>query len=177
MIGYANCLLDNPIGACGGSFTGQNGSATNAASPLRAEQERVKNAIDKINSGGSFVQPAPCSVVTTAETDQHDRGEENEKTVARSSTPMPTAFEMSQNYPNPFNPTTVISFQLPVSGYAAMKVYNVLGQEVATLVDGIQDAGYKSAGFNASHLASGVYFYRLTASSGFSSIKSMLLVK
>jgi hypothetical protein len=84
---------------------------------------------------------------------------------------------LAQNYPNPFNPSTVIEFVVPMSGHATMKVYNVLGQEVATLFDGNAEAGrINSARFDASNLPSGLYFYTLK-SSGTSETKRMLLTK
>jgi hypothetical protein len=85
-------------------------------------------------------------------------------------------YALSQNYPNPFNPSTTISFNLPQSGNVTLTVYNVLGQQVATLVNGALNAGTHSVAFNASRLASGVYIYELRAGS-FVQQKRMMLVK
>jgi hypothetical protein len=86
-------------------------------------------------------------------------------------------FVLAQNYPNPFNPSTVIEFVVPMSGHATMKVYNVLGQEVATLFNGNAEVGkINIARFDASNLPSGLYFYTLK-SAGTSETKRMLLMK
>jgi hypothetical protein len=89
----------------------------------------------------------------------------------------PDKFILGQNYPNPFNPSTVIEFVVPKSGFATMKVYNVLGQEVATLFEGNAEAGrVNTARFSASNLPSGLYFYTLR-SAGQSDTRRMLLTK
>ncbi len=88
----------------------------------------------------------------------------------------PGDFMMSQNYPNPFNPVTQIKYTLPENVRVTLKVYDVLGQVVSTLVDADQAAGYKSVEFNPGRLPSGIYYYRLTAGS-FTDIKKMLLLK
>ncbi len=88
----------------------------------------------------------------------------------------PDQFSLGQNYPNPFNPVTNINFSLPVSGFVSLKVFDVLGREVATLVDKQINAGSYTVNFDASKLSSGVYFYRLT-SGEFSDIKKLMLVK
>ncbi|MEW6061379.1 MAG: T9SS type A sorting domain-containing protein [Bacteroidota bacterium] len=88
----------------------------------------------------------------------------------------PSNYTLAQNYPNPFNPSTVINFSLPVSGFVTVKVYDVVGREIATLVNGFQQAGSYAVDFDATGLAGGVYLYRLTAGS-FSQVKKMMLVK
>ncbi len=95
---------------------------------------------------------------------------------------LPKVFALEQNYPNPFNPTTVIAYQLPTASNVSLKVYDVLGKEVMTLVSGRQDAGSYNYTLNASNLSSGVYFYRLQAgttngASSFVQTKKMMLVK
>jgi len=89
---------------------------------------------------------------------------------------LPRTYALAQNYPNPFNPSTLIRYQLPTNSRVTLKIYDVLGQEVRSVVDEVQDAGYKVVRFDASDLPSGVYFYRLQAGK-FSDIKKMLMLK
>ena len=86
------------------------------------------------------------------------------------------AYSLGQNYPNPFNPTTVISYSIEKSGLVQLKVYDILGNEVAELVNKKQEAGNYTLHFNASNLPSGIYFYTLT-SGRFAETKKLLLLK
>jgi hypothetical protein len=101
---------------------------------------------------------------------------------------MPTVYALNQNYPNPFNPTTTLGVDLPENAIVTLKVYNMLGQEVATLLNNESfEAGRQEVDFDASALTSGVYFYRVTAQAvnddgqttgkTFTQTKKMMLVK
>lgn len=89
---------------------------------------------------------------------------------------LPTVFNLSQNYPNPFNPSTAIKFDLPETSIVSIKVFDMLGREVATLIDDRIQAGYHQLTFDASALASGMYIYRIVAGD-YISTKKMLLIK
>jgi hypothetical protein len=89
---------------------------------------------------------------------------------------VPQEYSLQQNYPNPFNPSTTIEYSIPIDGNVTLKIYNVLGEAVYTLVNGYKQAGNYIVDFNAGRLSSGIYYYRLSADS-YSSVKKMILLK
>ncbi len=89
---------------------------------------------------------------------------------------IPNYYSLAQNYPNPFNPATKITYTLPKSGNVELRVYDLIGREVAVLVNELKQPGIHTVDFNASRLASGIYFYRIK-SGDFSDVKKMILVK
>ncbi len=86
------------------------------------------------------------------------------------------SFRLEQNYPNPFNPSTEIKYIIPESGFVTLKVYDVIGREIKTLIDDYQSQGVHAVKFNADNLSSGIYFYRINYGN-FSQVKKMLLLK
>lgn len=88
----------------------------------------------------------------------------------------PVEFSLNQNYPNPFNPSTIIIWNVPFDSYQTLKIYDVLGNEVASLVNEYRTAGSYSINFNASNLSSGVYYYKLSAGN-FTETKKMILIR
>lgn len=91
-------------------------------------------------------------------------------------TGVPKKFEVYQNYPNPFNPTTTISFALPEESHVSLKIFNIYGEEIATLINRILPAGYHSVNFNANNLSGGVYLYQIETEK-VTLIKKMILLK
>lgn len=88
----------------------------------------------------------------------------------------PRSFVLNQNYPNPFNPETIINYSIPITTNVKLKVFDVLGNQITTLVNAEQKAGNYKVKFNASNLASGIYFYQIEANN-FISVKKMILIK
>ena len=89
---------------------------------------------------------------------------------------IPTEYDLLQNYPNPFNPTTQLKFDIPKHGFVSLKVYDVLGKEVANLVNEVKAAGSYTVEFNGASLSSGIYYYRIESGS-FVNVKKMVLIK
>ncbi len=87
-----------------------------------------------------------------------------------------SGFKLYQNYPNPFNPVTIIKYELPKLNYVVIKIYDILGKEISTLVNEVQDVGYKEVAFDANRLSSGVYYYKLQTED-FVSVKKMILIR
>jgi hypothetical protein len=150
-------------------------AGTNTAYTIAADSIEVADGVFEIHLtavtgetmlSGILIEPAGVTSAGTSESD------------------LPLVFELSQNYPNPFNPSTTIGYQLPAAGPVMLKVYDLLGREVATVVDEVQepgkhavtfDAGAGSGG-NGNSLASGVYFFRLRAGE-YTRTRTMLLVR
>jgi hypothetical protein len=89
---------------------------------------------------------------------------------------IPDRFYLEQNYPNPFNPSTVINYSLSENSNVTLKVFDITGKEIATIVNGFQNAGHHSVTFDAVNLSSGIYFYKLTGN-GFTDVKSMMVLR
>jgi hypothetical protein len=98
------------------------------------------------------------------------------QTSSESNDNLPRIYNVEQNYPNPFNPATTIKYSIPNAGLVTLKVFNVIGEEVATLVNEIKQAGNYDVRFIATNLSSGVYFYKLQ-SGNFSQVKKMIITK
>ncbi|MCZ7616307.1 MAG: T9SS type A sorting domain-containing protein [Ignavibacteriaceae bacterium] len=100
----------------------------------------------------------------------------NYQQVSFNGADIPVTYALEQNYPNPFNPVTTINYQIPKSGMVTLKVYDIIGAEVATLVNEEKTVGRYEVNFDASKLASGVYIYQLQVND-FINMKKMILLK
>jgi choice-of-anchor A domain-containing protein/uncharacterized repeat protein (TIGR01451 family) len=134
------------------------------------------NALGMKGLGVSAVYADPSSGLVLASSNNGGIYSISSLTAVNNDTRIPSSYSLEQNYPNPFNPSTVISYTIPKAGHVTLKVYDMLGKEVATLVNGTKQAGIHQAVFNASGFSSGTYMYRIVSGS-FSLTKKMLLLK
>jgi hypothetical protein len=194
-VAVANIGSD-PGGIVTSTFYGYSGTyvPTDTIQPGLGYWVKTNQAGSLILSSSPAANPAAAIIIrNTGELPPPPPGSEN----PASGSAVPRVFALEQNYPNPFNPLTVIRYALPVDGWVRLTVFDVLGEKITTLVDGIQDAGFKSISWDASSAGSGissrggytsgVYFYRLTVrqteqSPGgevetFTDVKKMLLIK
>ena len=141
---------------------------SSAASDVYKRQILIKEGTDNINS--------ITELKNYAAQIQHWYDNDFVTDVNENNILLPTEFSLSQNYPNPFNPTTSIQYAISSRQLVQLKVYDILGSEVATLVNQEQSVGNYKVDFNASHLSSGVYFYQIKAGE-FVQSKKMILIK
>jgi len=177
-----NMISSNPGGIITSDFYEyQSGySTTNTIQPGKGHWVKVNQSGELIFS--TIIQSAKNRINIVSSNELPPPPPESDGNGYSNNSIIPSEFALEQNYPNPFNPLTVIRYQLPVGRFGetsynvTLKVYNMLGEEVATLVNEFQEAGFKSVAFDASHLSSGVYTYRLVASE-FNLSKTMILMK
>lgn len=156
---------------------------TDSIQPGKGYWVKVNRRDSLILSAGpsTLAKASAASRIRVVPTDELPPAPPDEETSAQNA--LPKEYALEQNYPNPFNPTTTLKYQLPVDSRVKLNIYNLLGQVVQTLLDGMESAGYKSVEWKANSLASGIYFYRLEATSvsnpakGFTQVKKMLLLK
>ena len=129
---------------------------------------RVRIVVEE-NIGGSYA-------MANISAEENVLPKQNQNVISYSGSEVVSEYALEQNYPNPFNPTTTIKYQIPSSGNVTIKVYDILGNEVAKLVDGYMETGKYEVEFDASSLASGVYIYRLSVND-FVNVKKMVMLK
>ena len=169
-----------PSGIEASAFFGYNGAYFQADTLQPGRGYWIKLTVPGrlILSASTIAEPSSrLKIVATSELPPAPPGEQT------STAELPGSFALEQAYPNPFNPTTVIKYELPVASSVTITAFNVLGQQLKTLVDESEEAGYKSVTWYATGLSSGVYFYELKAvslsnsSDSFVRVRKVLLIK
>ena len=158
---------------------------TNTAYPQHQVSAGIFSSGGMTHQSSNYIVSGTAGEVVTGKTSgsayQHNSGfwyvySQSTITDVHDEETIPASFKIEQNYPNPFNPSTIIRFSVPENSNVTLKVYDILGNELTTLLNEDKDAGWYDVHFDASALASGVYIYRISAGS-FISTKKMLLLK
>jgi hypothetical protein len=164
-----------------GTWNSANGSIILKGNTTPAAYQYAIRTIQYQNT--AFSPTAPDRTISYTVNDGYDNSNIQSRTIGFTITGVeglasriPVNYELYQNYPNPFNPSTIIRFALPQESNVKIIVFNILGEEVVRLVEGVQSAGYHQIVFDASKLSSGFYMYRII-SDGFLQTKKMLLLK
>lgn len=156
-------------------------SFSGSTAPLRSIQKGSRSDVSLSFDVGYPADPKDAGIDTLAFT-LKDRGGEVWTRTMVFGLARPVSFALQQNFPNPFNPSTTIRYQLPLDSRVSLKVYDLLGREVEVLADGEEVAGYHEVRFDAGRMASGLYFYRMTAEQNggaghFQQVRKLLLMK
>jgi photosystem II stability/assembly factor-like uncharacterized protein len=167
-------IVSSPSGMTTSPFYSFSGEyfASNNIYPGRAYWVKVDEPGQLILNAS--VKAAPKTAIKIRPTGEMPPLPPTEKGVVKKL--VPKQFALAQNYPNPFNPVTTIRYDLPKESFVHLSIFNILGQEMRTVVNETEQAGYKSVSFDGSDLASGMYFYRITAGS-FMDVKKLILLK
>jgi PKD repeat protein len=179
----ASSIISDPPGLVTSRFFGYNDGYTiyDTLWPSKGYWIKSENIGTLILSSNFSAEVIAKSGIRITPTDELPPPAPDGSTALRPT--IPKEYGLDQAYPNPFNPTTTIRYQLPVDSRVSLKVYNVLGEMVTVLADGTQPAGYDAVEWNASSVASGIYYYRLEATSvsdpgkTFTQVKKMILMK
>jgi len=194
---YTVTITGGPLAAAGTNIAASSGSLTPGTGLRLASSELTHQEPHAVAAGKvvfTFTYTAPATEGTTTlyangnsvnldgsnSNDQWNFAQNKTITVSSAtdieSEKYNLSYDLKQNYPNPFNPTTTIFYQIPRAGNVSLKVYNITGTEVASLVNGYKQSGSYSVRFDASTLTSGVYFYKISVNN-FSEIKKMVLLR
>jgi len=170
-------ITSEPPGIVTGSFWMYDGTqyvTSDTINPGKGYWVKVNQAGELISSASVIATTASnrIQIVPRGEQPPLPPGEE----ILKADRAVPKEYALAQAYPNPFNPSATIRYDLPVSSWVTIKVYDMLGREVATLINGVEEPGYKSVQWDAGRAVSGVYFYRLQTGS-FVDVKKLTLLK
>lgn len=169
---------DNSTAETGYSIERKDGTASSVSnySVIQTLTANSASYSDQNVSAGSTYTYRVRATNSNSESDYSNTATVSTVTAVEKIEKIPTEYKLEQNYPNPFNPTTVINYSIPENSLVTLKIYDLLGNVIATLINENQNAGYYSITFNGSNLSSGIYFYQLVTAK-YVNTKKLMLIK